>query len=175
MTGTDDAIFNARNGERMRFERDATGALLRIETPNPPCPAEPEYTHPQQESSVEVLSGVLHFSVRGAVRAVGGGEKIVIPAGAPHTFWNEGKEEERAIQEFRPALRTEDFFRTYFSLARDGNLDAQGMPSLLQLAVLVPAFSDEIRPTRPPWPVLRLLAAILGPLARWRGYRAVYP
>jgi len=75
MTGTDDAIFNARNGERMRFERGATGALLRIETPNPPHPAEPEHTHPQQESSVEVLSGVLHFSVRGAVRAVGAGRR----------------------------------------------------------------------------------------------------
>ncbi|MDQ2786942.1 MAG: cupin domain-containing protein, partial [Chloroflexota bacterium] len=111
MAETDDAIFNSRNGERMRFERDATGALLRIETTNPPHPAEPEHTHPQQESSVEVLSGVLHFSVRGAVRAVGAGERIVIPPNTPHTFWNEGKEEARAIQEFRPALRTEDFFR----------------------------------------------------------------
>jgi len=174
MVDNDDEIFNPRTGQRMRFEGVAGGDLLRIETTNPPGPAEPEHVHPKQESSAEVVAGVLHFSVRGAVRSVGPGEKIVIPAGTPHYFWNGGEEAVRAIQEVRPALRTEAFFRTYFALARDGKTDAQGMPPLLQLVALVPAFGDEIRPTRPPWPVLRLLAAVLGPLARLRGYRADY-
>ena len=48
------------------------------------------------------------------------------------------------------------------------------MPSLLQLTAMVPYFSDEIRPTMPPWPVLRAVTAVLGPVARARGFRPVY-
>jgi quercetin dioxygenase-like cupin family protein len=172
-------IVNPRTGQRMIFRRtarDTGGALLQIETVNPPHGApEPEHVHVQQESSAAVLSGTLHFRVRDEVRVVRAGETIVIPADTPHRFWNEGPEEARAIQEFRPALRTEDFFETLFGLARDGKLDEKGMPSLLQLAVMVPAFGDEIRPTSPPWPLLRALTWFLGPLARARGYRSVYP
>ncbi len=103
------------------------------------------------------------------MRTVSAGERIVIPPNTPHYFWNEGPDEARAIQELRPALQTEQFFRTYFALARDRKTDETGMPMFLQLVTLVPAFADEIRPTRPPWPVLRLLALILAPIARWRG------
>jgi len=48
------------------------------------------------------------------------------------------------------------------------------MPSLLQLAVMIPVFADEIRTTRPPWPVQRAAAAVLAPVARRRGYRPTY-
>jgi quercetin dioxygenase-like cupin family protein len=171
MADMGDEIFNPRTGQRMRF-RQADGSLLQIETVNPPGGPELEHVHPRQESTATVLAGALHFSVRGRVQVVQAGERIVIPPNTPHYFWNGGQEEARALQEFRPALRTEEFFRTYFALARDGKTNAQGMPSLLQLAVLVPAFGDEIRVTRPPWPVLRLLALLLTPLAHMRGYRA---
>jgi quercetin dioxygenase-like cupin family protein len=172
-------IVNPRTGQRMVFRQtaaDTGGALLQIETVNPPHgSAEPAHVHVRQESSAEVLTGALSFRVRGDVRVVRAGEKIVIPPDTPHNFWNEGEEDARAVQEFRPALRTEDFFATLFGLARDGKLDEKGMPSLLQLAVMVPAFGDEIRPTSPPWPLLRAVAWLLGPIARRRGYRSVYP
>ena len=45
------------------------------------------------------------------------------------------------------------------------------MPGLLQLAVMIPEFGDEMRTTQPPWPLQRTLAAVLGPVARRRGYR----
>lgn len=160
----------------LQTARDTDGALLRIETVNPPHGApEPEHIHVRQESSAEVLAGTLHFRIRDDVRVVRAGDKILIPPGTSHRFWNEGEEEARAIQEFRPALRTEHFFETLFGLARDGKLDENGMPSLLQLAVMVPAFGDEIRPTSPPWPLLRAITWLLGPIARARGYRSVYP
>jgi hypothetical protein len=102
------------------------------------------------------------------------GESIEIPANTPHRFWNESDEDAEALQWFRPALKTRAFFESLFALAREGKLDQSGMPSLLQLAAMIPVFSDEIRPTRPPWPVQRFAAAVLGPVARRRGYRAVY-
>jgi len=179
MARTGEQIVNPRTGQQMIFRQtagDTGGALLRIESVNPPHgPAEPEHVHPAQESSTEVLAGALHFRVRGEVRLVRAGEKIVIPPNTPHHFWNEGEDDARAIQEFRPALRTELFFETLFALAQDGKLDERGMPSLLQMAVLVPAYGREIRPTSPPWLLLRALTWLLGPIALARGYRGVYP
>jgi quercetin dioxygenase-like cupin family protein len=172
-------IVNARTGQRMVFlqtARDTDGDLLQIESFNPPHGLpEPEHVHPLQESRAEVLAGELHFSIRGNVRVVRAGETIVIPANTPHDFWNGGDEDAHSVQEFRPALRIDSFFESWFGLARDGKLNEKGMPSLLQLAVMVPAFGDEIRPTSPPWGVLRALSGLLGPIARARGYRSVYP
>jgi quercetin dioxygenase-like cupin family protein len=174
---TGDVIVNPRTGQRMVFRQtaaDSGGALLQIETVNPRGPAEPEHVHPRQESNATVLSGTLRFSIRGRVQVVRAGETIVIPANTPHYFWNEDEEEARAIQELRPALRSEDFFETYFALARDGKLNAQGLPNLLHTAVLTAAYWDEIRVTRPPMLVQRIFATLLAPLGRLRGYSARY-
>lgn len=174
-----DTIYNPRTGQWMTFlqtARDTSGDLLRVETVNPPSAhGEPEHVHPRQESRAEVLAGALTFDVAGTVRTVRAGETIVIPANTPHRFWNDGPEDARAIQELRPALRTEEFFRMWFGLAQDGRLDERGMPPFLQLMAMTPAFADVMRPTRPPWPLLRALALVLAPLARLRGYRGVDP
>ncbi len=159
----------------MRFLTE-TPDLLEIDTVNPPSDAvEPEHVHPRQESGCRVLSGELRFRVAGSERTVGAGESITIPANVPHHFWNPGGVEAHAVQWMRPALRTRQFFETFFRLARDGKLDEKGMPSILQLAVMIPAFADEIRLTRPPWAVQRAFATALGPLARLLGYRADAP
>ena len=97
-------------------------------------------------------------------------ESVTIEDGVPHHFSNDGNEDAVAIQEFRPALRTAEFFETFFELARRGELDERGMPSLLRLAILAPRFCDEIRVVRPPWPVQRAAYAVLAPFARARGY-----
>jgi quercetin dioxygenase-like cupin family protein len=168
------AIHNPRTGQRMVFVTDEPG-LLEIETVNPPTgQREPEHVHPVQASGARVTSGRLVFEVEGVERAVGPGESIEVHANTPHRFWTEGEEDAHAIQWFRPALRTRAFFETLFALAEDGKLDESGMPSLLQIAAMIPVFSDEIRPTSPPWPVQRAVAAVLGPVARLRGYRAEY-
>ena len=171
-----DEILNPRTGQRMIFRQTAAntgGALLQIETFNPRGPAEPEHVHPHQESNARVLAGTLHFSIRGKVRAVRAGETIIIPANVPHYFWNEGEEVAHAIQELRPALRTEDFFETYFALVRAGKLNEHGVPrSLLHTAVLTAAYWDVIRVTRPPMAIQRIFATLLAPLGRRRGYRA---
>ena len=172
MTPVDREIHNPRTGQRMRFlgNDEPPGALLRIETFNPPtATAEPEHVHPLQESSARVISCTLCFSVEGEEQRLGPGEAITIPADTPHFFLNDGGEHAVAIQEFRPALRTAELFTTLFALAERGRIDARGMPSLLTLARLGPVFSDEIRATSPPWPVQRAAFFLLGPVARLRG------
>ncbi|MDO8612184.1 MAG: cupin domain-containing protein [Dehalococcoidia bacterium] len=169
-------IVNPRTGQRMLFLKtsdDTHGELLQIECFSPPHgPMEPEHVHPRQEHRFQVLSGSLAFRIRGEETIVREGGAITIPPNAPHHFWNSGEEEAHYIQEFRPALRIDLFFETLFGLARDGKLNDRGVPNLLQAAVLVPDFSDEIRLTRPPWAVQRAVFAVLAPMARLRGYRA---
>ncbi len=168
-------IHNPRTGQRMRFLQtaaDTNGALLQIETVNPPTTvAEPMHLHPCQESRAEIIAGTLRFVVDGKERRLGPGEAITIPAGTPHNFVNDGHEDAVAIQEFRPALRTAEFFEVLFDLARRGELDEHGKPSILRFALLGPAFADEIRVPSPPWPLQRATFALLAPIARIRGYR----
>lgn len=172
-------IFNPRTGQRTIFRQtaqDTGGALLQIETHHAPhSPPEPEHVHPFQESRCEMLSGSLHFHIGAEMHAIGPGESVEIPRDVPHYFWNDSDEEARAIQEFRPALKIEDFFATYFALARENKLNRQGLPNLLQLAVLMQEYDREIRVTQPPRLVQQLLMWTLGPLGRLRGYRGTYP
>jgi mannose-6-phosphate isomerase-like protein (cupin superfamily) len=165
-------IFNPRTGQRMTF-LELREELLRIDSANPHNGAErePGHVHPKQESGAEVISGSLMFEVDGSRSRVGPGESIVIPANTPHRFWNEEAEDAHSIQFFKPALDIASFFETFFALAQQGKLDDKGMPRPLQLAVLVSEFEDELRPLSPPWPLLKALATVLGPLARARGYR----
>jgi len=169
-------IDNPRTGQSMRFLQtaaDTSGALLQVETVNPPTAiAEPTHIHPHQESRARVTTGSLLFVVDGSERRLAAGDEITIGAGTPHHFLNDGDEDAVAIQEFRPALRTAEFFQTLFELAARGELDERGMPSLLRLAVLAPEFADEIRVVKPPWPVQRAAFALLAPIARMRGYAA---
>jgi hypothetical protein len=153
---------------------DSEGALVRLDSYSPPGPFEPVHVHPEQESSVEVLSGALLFAVGRREIRLGPGDRTVIPAGTPHTFRNEGPEESHWIGEFRPALKIAECFETLFTLAERGELDARGMPSLLQLALSGPAFGREMRLPSPPWLIQRLALAPLAPLARLRGLQPTY-
>lgn len=172
-------ILNSRTGQRTIFLRTAAntgGAYLRVETFHPPHqPAEPEHVHPFQESRCEMVSGMLHFRIAGSEQTVRPGQAVDIPRNVPHYFWNDGEEEAHAIQEFRPALKTEDFFDTYFALARAGKLNEKGIPAnLLHMAVLIQEYDQVMRVTQPPRPVQLLLMA-LAPLGRLLGYRGTYP
>ena len=144
---------------------------VRLDTVNPPTAVrEPIHVHPRQESGAQLLSGTLVFEVAGERREIAAGENITIAANTPHRFWNEGPNDARAIQFFRPALDIAAFFETLFALAQTDQLAPSGMPKTLALIAMVPEFGDEIRPISPPWPVLQTIARVLGPIARARGH-----
>ncbi|TWT25939.1 cupin domain-containing protein [Planomicrobium sp. CPCC 101110] len=178
MVKTNLIITNPHSGQTMIFRKtamDTNGALLEIESFNPPgAPKEPEHVHPKQESSAEVISGKVHFSINGTIQIVGPGEKVVIPPGVPHFFWNEGPEEAHSIQRFSPALTIETFFRTYFALARDGKLNKKGTANLFLMTRLLLYHQSDIRLTKPPWAVQKLLFTPLKPIAILLGYKKEY-
>jgi hypothetical protein len=108
--------------------------------------------------------------------AAGPGEKVVVPAGTPHVWWNAGEDELHAVVEPRPALSVEAFFETLFGLAQDGKVSPKtGLPNPLQLAVIMRAHRDLIILARPSPPVQTVLFGSLAFVGRLLGYRAQYP
>jgi hypothetical protein len=92
----------------------------------------------------------------------------------PHHFWNTGDTAAHYIQEFRPALKIDRFFETFFALARDGKLNKKGIPNFFHVSIIGLAHKDEIRLTNPPWALQNIIYKILAPFGKLMGYRADY-
>ena len=69
----------------------------------------------------------------------------------------------------------EDFFESLFALARDGKVGKDGLPNLLQFAVLAEAASPLAYPSGLPKAAVDILFGGLARLGRWLGYPARYP
>ena len=76
--------------------------------------------------------------------------------------------------EITPGERFFHLIETTFGLAREGHVNAKGMPHPLQLALTAQEFSDVIVFRKPPPRVQHVVFAALAPIARRRGYRATY-
>jgi mannose-6-phosphate isomerase-like protein (cupin superfamily) len=173
-----DKIVNPRTGQIMIFKttgKESNGALLEIESFNPVSnEREPIHIHPKQESSMEVLSGILHVWVNGKEHILRPDQRIVVPAGMPHCFWNEGPEEVHHVGTFSPSLNIAEFFDSFFALAKDGKLNKKGIPNMLQTSVMGLAYKDALRLTSPPWFLQLFLYRILAPIGKLFGYRDHY-
>ena len=178
MANQGDKITNARTGQKMIFlqtGKETNGQLLEIESFNPKSDMrEPIHVHPKQETSAKVISGNLHFLVNGKEQIIGPGEKITIPAGVPHCFWNEDDIEAHSIQQCSPALHIDEFFESFFALAEDGKLNKKGIPNLFHTSIIGLAHKDEIRLTKPPWVLQNIIYRILAPFGKLMGYRSDY-
>jgi quercetin dioxygenase-like cupin family protein len=138
----------------------------------PDAPRQPEHLHPRQESAITVVKGVCGVKRAGEVRFATPGQRIIVPARAPHQVWNAGGDTLHLHVEQRPALQSsERLLVAVFSLAAAGKTDSRGVPSLLQQVVMIPAYADAVRFAGTPWPVQRAVCALLGPVARVRGHR----
>jgi quercetin dioxygenase-like cupin family protein len=134
-----------------------------------------EHCHPALVERFTVLEGELTLKVDGQTSVLREGESAVIEAGVWHDWWNASDRDARARVEITPGERFGHMVETLFGLARLGHVNAKGMPSLLQLALIGQEFSDVVVFRKPPPAVQRALFGLLAPIARWRGYRATYP
>jgi mannose-6-phosphate isomerase-like protein (cupin superfamily) len=171
-------IVNPQNRERVTFLLtgvDTDGELLQMESRMGRGGfVGAEHIHPRQQSRFLILEGRPSFRVNGRQFTLDPGDSLAVPKGVPHKFWNETDGDIRMIIEFRPALKTQQFFEVFFGLSRDGLTDGECARNRLQRAVLFSEYFHESRPVRvPTW---RLVARrMLAPLGRLLGYRAWYP
>jgi quercetin dioxygenase-like cupin family protein len=133
-----------------------------------------EHVHPRSEERFEVLGGTLEVDVDGRTALLHAGDRATVPAGARHAWRNAGEDDVRFVVEMEPAYGFEPFIETVFGLARDGQVDAKGMPRPLQLAVTARHFAEDIYVTGPPRWLQRLVFAVLDPIGRARGLRPTY-
>ena len=179
MAGTGNMIEHPVTGEWMRFRKTAqetNGELLQIELRvRPHGFVAAAHVHPRQEEYFKVISGTITFMVNGVESQAGAGQAVTVPAGAPHAWWNASDDEGRVIVEFRPALKTEELFETFFGLAQDGRVSPQsGLPNLLWITAMSREYRDEVYLTKPPRWMQKVLFGLLGPVAQLLGYRVPY-
>jgi quercetin dioxygenase-like cupin family protein len=173
-----DSIENPVTGERLVFRqtsRETGGEAVVVETfvkPNGFVAA--AHVHPDQEERFEVLRGSVGFKVGRDKLVAGPGQRITVPAGKAHRFWNAGDDVAHFVCEIRPALQFESLIETMFALAADGKTNRKGMPNLLRLAVIANAHFDTVRLPFPPAILQQLGLALGAPLGRAVGYSAVY-
>ena len=180
MVRVGDVIENPVTGETMTFlatGRETAGELLRIDMRvRPGGFVASEHVHPEQEERFQIASGEIALRMNGEERRYGVGERITIPAGTPHVWWNTGSSELRVLLEFRPAGRFAEFITSFFALAQQGRTNRRGIPTNpLQLIATFAEYADTVRGMSPPWPVQRLVFALLNPIARLLGYGADVP
>ncbi len=180
MARAGETIENPVNGERITWVDTASsssGELLAFDLRlRPGAAVAVAHLHPRQEERFRVDAGEVGLEVAGEQRRLGVGEEVVVAAGVPHRWWNDGEEAASVRVELRPALDSETFFETFFGLARDGKTNSKGIPGLLQIAVAYRQLGDSCPSlTKPPAAVQRLVFTTLAPIGRLFGRRAVYP
>jgi quercetin dioxygenase-like cupin family protein len=173
-----DTIENPVTGERIVFRktsRETGGEAVVIDTyvqPNGFVAA--AHVQPGQEERFQVLRGTVGFRIGRQKLVAGPGQRVTVPAGTPHRFWNAGDEVAHFVCEVRPALQFESLVETMFALAADGKTNRKGMPNLLRLAVIAHAHFDTVRLPFPPAILQRLALALVAPIGRVLGYRPTY-
>jgi mannose-6-phosphate isomerase-like protein (cupin superfamily) len=133
------------------------------------------HLHPGATERFHVLAGRVGFLVGGRQSELEGGQWCEVPPGTAHDWWQIGDEEAQVLVEVTPGDRFTRLVGTTFGLARDGSVDARGLPHLLQAAVSLTAYRDTIVFTSPPPLVQRVLFGALAPLGRLLGKQPVYP
>lgn len=134
-----------------------------------------KHVHSYITERFEVVSGTVRFHLDGRDELARPGDAVEVPPGAVHDWSNAGDAEAHVLVDISPAERFELMIQTLYGLANDGRTDDKGVPRLLQLALFHREFHREAELVRPPRLVQRVLFRLLAPLARARGYRAVYP
>jgi quercetin dioxygenase-like cupin family protein len=179
MSKAGDVIENPVTGERVVVRvgtEDSGGDLLVVDGYVKPGGAVTgEHVHPAIDEDFMVVRGRVGFRIDGRESIAEPGERLHVPAGTAHDWWNAGEEEAHVRVEIRPGARFEEMAINLFGLAQDGKTNSKGMPNLLQAAAFAREFSDVLYFTKPPLWVQRLLFGALARTARALGYRGSYP
>jgi len=172
-------IRNPATGETVTFlttTAESHGQLLRIQmVADPSGGGISEHVHPRLTERHELQEGRLHVSLPGEERVLEAPARLEIPPMTPHSLRYGGDSPIRTIVEYTPSGGFESFLETVYALATDGKTDAQGMPSLLQSAVIGREHLDDYALPKVPLWAQKLLFGLLAPIGRLAGYKARYP
>ena len=184
-----DSIENPVTGQRILFCRlapDTQGAYVEVEYFNKPFTgkgAAPAHFHRTFTERFEILAGRSRYRLGKLEHDAQPGDVLTVPPAVPHLHpWSTSTDELHVRQTTIPerpdvaALEASGApLVTLFGLARDGKVNKDGLPNLLQLAVLVQSMMPYSYLEGMPVPVQHVVFGAMAALGRALGYRASYP
>ena len=172
-------ITNPVNRQTIEFvvtAKESKGQQLEMISTWEPHSVEPApHYHPYQEEVFQVTEGELTMLLNGRTWQLRKGDSVHVPANAVHSMWNASDTNAVASWKVFPALDTEYFLETGMGLAADGKTGKNGMPDLLQVALLAKKFRKEFRLQKPSFLLQQIVFGLLAPVAKLKGKKAVYP
>ncbi|HLM25957.1 MAG TPA: cupin domain-containing protein [Thermoleophilaceae bacterium] len=161
---------------KQRYVFRRTGDVLQVEVWVDPGGGVVPHVHPTFEERFRILSGEVTFEVGRETLVAGAGEEAVVPAGARHTYRNEGFEQAHFVTDASPPVAAlQGFLEDAAALSRAGKMLRPGIPGprgLLPAAVMARHYRPHVRLLFPPMAVQRLILDPLAGLAERRGLRA---
>jgi mannose-6-phosphate isomerase-like protein (cupin superfamily) len=180
MAKTNDIIENPVIGDKLQFlvtAEDSKGELLKVKLWNKiGAQGPPEHMHPKQIETFEVISGTAGIKLNGREHILTAGQTITVPMNAPHKFRNAGEDELIMIAELKPALRTEYFLESVYSLAKKGKVNKDSVPkNFLHFMTILNEHYGESFIVGPPVPAQKILAKFAGGLGKLLGHKGFVP
>lgn len=171
-------INNKKTGQQITFIQtsdDTGGELLEMESlfqPNSTEPA-PHY-HPRQEEYFTVLEGELCVRLNDGIKILKRGDKLRIKKNQVHSMWNHSTNIAKVNWKVMPASDTEYFLENGIGVANKRKTNENGMPGILQVALMANRFSHVYRVAKPSYAIQKIFFALLTPLSYLAGYRSCY-
>lgn len=180
MAKTNDFIENPVIGDKMQFlttAEDSRGEALKFKVWfKTGAQGPPEHMHPVQTEVFEVISGTAEFTLNGKLKNLTAGQTIAVPPNAPHKFRNAGDSELVMAVELKPALKSEFFLETFYSLAKKGQTDKNSVPkNFLHWMTILNEYYGEQFIVGPPVGLQKMMAKVVGGFGKLMGYKGFVP
>ncbi len=180
MAKTNDIIENPVIGDKLKFlvtASDSNGELLKVHLWNKAgAQGPPEHLHPRQTETFTIVSGTVGFKCNGQEKILTAGQSITAQKNEMHKFWTIGDTPSEMTVELRPALRSEFFLETWYSLAKKGEVKKDSTPrNFLQFMTILDGYYGEAFVAGPPILLQKLMARIFGGLGKMLGYKGFVP
>ena len=168
-------IRNLKTGQEIRFlqtGKDTAGKLLEMEVTYNEHSKEPAaHYHPYQAEDFTVVSGELTVRMDGQLKILSQGDTLHIPMNKVHSMWNHSGNKTVVNWKVQPAMNTEHLLETATGLANDSKTNDDGMPNILQIALMANKYADVFRLSKPQFAVQKIAFIILTPVAYLLGYK----
>lgn len=181
-------LENAAQGQRSRVVElpgKTGGRRLVIEYVNQPRRGEtavPAHIHTTFHETFHILRGQAKYRLGGAIGVARAGDVVEMPRLVPHVHpWSDSDEELHVLQtviadppDLRGMVNSLQGAVTIQGLAKEGRVNARGVPGLLQTAVIIDAAMPATCLAGVPIPIQRVAFGVLARIGRLRGYRTGY-
>lgn len=177
MAQKNQTIVNPIIGDKIKFlvtSEDSKGDILSVELwCKPGALGTPLHYHPNQTEKFEVIHGKLGVHDSGKDMVLTEGESYTIEKNSLHRFWNANENDEVLVKvDLKPALKTEYWLETIYSIAEQGKANEAGMPkNPLQMAAMLNEYYGELFLKNPPVIVQKFMAKVVGNIAKMIGFK----